>query len=94
LVESCAALRSGDPQFRGLLTVEGINFVDFKRIMDRAAAAGTRVENAAFSAYARTHSDSLKSVIVDETGPNGGYHLYFERDEVWLRADSKGRLDK
>jgi hypothetical protein len=83
-------------------TVKEINFVDFKRILEQAAAAGTRVEKsdaarwsacvaqyrvkeAGFVAYARSHSESLKPVIVDASGPNGGYYLYSDRDEVCLK---------
>jgi hypothetical protein len=83
-------------------TVKEINYVDFKRILEQAAAAGTRVEKAdasrwatyvtqnrvkeaGFLAYARSHSESLKPVIVDDAGPNGGYYLYSERDEVSLK---------
>jgi len=83
-------------------TVKEINYVDFKRILEQAAANGTRVEKsdksrwstyvtqnrvkeAGFSAYAKSHSESLKPVIVDEAGPSGGYYLYSERDEVCLK---------
>jgi hypothetical protein len=71
-------------------TVKEINYVDFKRILEQAMAAGTRVEKsntkrwtayvnehrikeAGFVAYARSHFESLKPVIVDEPGPSGGY---------------------
>jgi len=83
-------------------TVKEINFVDFKRELERAATAGTRVEpsdkarwtayvnrhrikEAGFGAYARSYSESLKSVIIDEPDPAGGYYLYSERDEVSLK---------
>jgi hypothetical protein len=83
-------------------TVLEINYVDFKRILEQAAALGTRVEKsdkarwsnyvtqnrvkeAGFIAYARSHSESLKPVIVDESGPAGGYYLYSERDEVCVK---------
>jgi len=83
-------------------TVKEINYVDFKRILERAAAGGTRVEpsdktrwtafvnahrvkEAEFHAYARSHSESLKPVIIDESGPDAGYYLYSERDEVCLK---------
>jgi hypothetical protein len=83
-------------------SVKEINYVDFKRILERAATTGTRVEvsdtarwnayvsqhrvkEAGFGAYARSHSDSLKPVIVDEPDPSGGYYLYSERDEVCLK---------
>jgi hypothetical protein len=83
-------------------TVKEINFVDFKRILEQAMAAGTRLEKsdkdrwsayvtqhrvkeAGFIAYARSHSESLKPVIVDDPGPSGGYYLYSERDEVCLK---------
>jgi hypothetical protein len=83
-------------------TVKEINYVDFKRILEQAAATGTRVEKAdasrwstyvaqnrvkeaGFLAYARSHSESLRPVIIDEPGPNGGYYLYSERDEVSLK---------
>jgi hypothetical protein len=83
-------------------TVKEINYVDFKRILERAAALGTRVElsdksrwsafvaqhrvkEAGFGAYARSHSDSLKPVIIDEPEPDGGYYLYSDRDEVCLK---------
>jgi hypothetical protein len=83
-------------------TVKEINYVDFKRILERAASTGTRIEasdktrwssfvaqnrvkEAGFNAYARSHSESLKPVIIDEPEPNGGYYLYSERDEVCLK---------
>lgn len=83
-------------------TVKEINFVDFKRMLEQALAAGTRVEKAdkqrwstfvsqqgvkeaGFHAYARSHSESLKPIIIDEPAPNGGYYLYSERDEVCLK---------
>ena len=83
-------------------TVKEVNYVDFKRILQQATAAGTRVEKgdksrwstyvtqnrvkeAGFFAYARSHSESLKPVIIDETGPNGGYYLVSERDEVCVK---------
>jgi len=83
-------------------TVKEVNFVDFKRILDRATNAGTRVEQsdsarwsafvaahrvkeAGFYAYARSHSESLKPVIIDEPEPDGGYYLYSVRDEVSLK---------
>ena len=83
-------------------TVKEINYVDFKRSLERAAVLGTRVEvsdkarwtafvaqnrvkEAGFHAYARSHSESLKPVIIDEPEPNGGYFLYSERDEVCLK---------
>lgn len=83
-------------------TVKEINYVDFKRILESALAAGTRVEKAdksrwttfvtqhrvkeaGFNAYARSHSESLKPIIIDEPAPNGGYYLYSERDEVCLK---------
>ena len=44
-----------------------------------------RVKEAGFIAYARSHSESLKPVIVDDPGPNGGYYLFSERDEVCLK---------
>jgi hypothetical protein len=83
-------------------TIKEINYVDFKRILDRAANSGTRVEasdkarwgafvtehrvkEAGFHAYARSHSDSLKPVVIAEPGPDGGYYLYSERDEVCLK---------
>jgi hypothetical protein len=83
-------------------TVKEINYVDFKRTLERAATAGTRVEaadkarwnayveanrvkEAGFMAYARSHSESLKPVIIDEPDPSGGYFLYSERDEVCLK---------
>jgi hypothetical protein len=83
-------------------TVKEINFVDFKRELERAATVGTRVEptdkprwtayvnqhrikEAGFGAYARSYSESLKAVIIDEPDPAGGYYLYSERDEVSLK---------
>jgi hypothetical protein len=83
-------------------TVKEINFVDFKRILERATTVGTRIEpsdkarwaafvalhrvkEAGFSAYARSHSESLKPVIIDEPEPNGGYYLYSNRDEVCIK---------
>ena len=83
-------------------TVKEINYVDFKRTLEQAAVAGTRVEKsdktrwtslvaqhrvkeAGFNAYARSHSESLKPIIIDEGAPNGGYYLYSERDEVCLK---------
>jgi len=83
-------------------TVKEINYVDFERMLERAAATGTRVEasdktrwaafvkehrvkEAGFHAYARNHSESLKPVIIAEAGPDGGYYLYSERDEVCLK---------
>jgi len=87
-------------------TVREINYVDFKRVLERAATIGTRVESsdrirweafvtahrvkeAGFSAYARSHSDSLRPVIIDEAEPNGGYYLYSDRDEVCLKWISR-----
>jgi hypothetical protein len=87
-------------------TVREVNYVDFKRILQRAATLGTRVEasdqtrwtafvaehrvkEAGFQAYARSHSESLKPVIIDEPEPNGGYYLYSERDEVSLKWISR-----
>jgi hypothetical protein len=87
-------------------TVREVNYVDFKRILQRAATLGTRVEasdktrwtafvaehrvkEAGFHAYARSHSESLKPVIIDEPEPNGGYYLYSERDEVSLKWISR-----
>jgi hypothetical protein len=92
----------GSPADMSRPTIKEINYADFKRILEQAAAAGTRVEKAdkarwtayvtqnrvkeaGFNAYARNHSESLKPVIVDESGPNGGYYLYSERDEVCLK---------
>jgi hypothetical protein len=83
-------------------TVKEINYVDFKRTLEQAAVAGTRVEKsdkvrwadcvaryrvkeAGFVAYARSHSESLKPIIVDDPGGVGGYYLYSERDEVCLK---------
>jgi len=83
-------------------TVREINYVDFKRTLERAATSGTRVEpsdktrwtayvnehrikEAGFKAYARSHSESLKPVIIDEAQPTGGYYLYSEADEVCLK---------
>jgi len=83
-------------------TVKEINYVDFKRILDRAATSGSRVEasdkarwtafvtehrvkEAGFHAYARSHPESLKPVIIAEPDPDGGYYLYSERDEVCLK---------
>jgi hypothetical protein len=50
-----------------------------------AYVAQNRVKEAGFNAYARSHSESLKPVIVDDPGPSGGYYLYSERDEVSLK---------
>jgi hypothetical protein len=83
-------------------TIKEINYADFKRILEKAAIGGTRIEasdktrwsafvtenrvkEAGFHAYARTHSDSLKPVIIAEPEPDGGYYLYSERDEVCLK---------
>jgi hypothetical protein len=83
-------------------TVKEINYVDFKRVLERAAISGSRVEaadkarwsafvkehrvkEAGFQAYARSHSESLKAVIIEEPEPDGGYYLYSERDEVCLK---------
>jgi hypothetical protein len=83
-------------------TVKEINYVDFKRILQRAVTVGTRIEpsdkarwaafvnahrvkEAGFHAYARSHSESLKPVIIDEPEPDGGYYLFSERDEVCLK---------
>jgi hypothetical protein len=83
-------------------TIKEVNYVDFKRILERAANLGTRVEasdktrwaafvtqnrvkEAGFHAYAKSHSETLKPVIIDEPEPNGGYFLYSERDEVCLK---------
>jgi len=108
-VVGCAIVRGypddrgcGSPADMSRPTIKEINFVDFKRILEQAAAAGTRVEKsdkarwsafvtqsrvkeAGFIAYARSHSESLTPVIVDDSGPNGGYYLYSERDEVCLK---------
>jgi len=82
--------------------VREVNYVDFKRILERATNNGTRVEpsdaarwaafvaanrvkEAGFHAYARSHSESLKPVIIDEAEPDGGYYLYSVRDEVSLK---------
>jgi hypothetical protein len=83
-------------------TVKEINYVDFKRILERSAISGTRIESsdrprwtafvtehrvkeAGFHAYAKSHSETLKPVIIDEPEPSGGYYLYSERDEVCLK---------
>jgi hypothetical protein len=83
-------------------TIKEINFVDFKRLLEKATALGTRVEKsdpsrwaafvaqhgvkeAGFHAYARSHSESLKPIVIDEPAPSGGYYLYSERDEVCLK---------
>jgi hypothetical protein len=91
-------------------SVKEINYVDFKRILQRAAVGGTRVEpsdrsrwaafvnanrvkEAGFYAYAKSHSESLKPVIIDEPEPDGGYYLYSERDEVCLKWVSRAVSD-
>jgi hypothetical protein len=83
-------------------TVKEINYVDFKRILERAATTGSRIEpsdkarwgayvtanrvkEAGFQAYAKSYSETLKAVIIDEPEPHGGYYLYSERDEVSLK---------
>ncbi len=83
-------------------SVKDINFVDFKRLLDKATVNGTRVEKsdkerwsafvnkhgvkeAGFMAYSRAQSESLKPVIIDESGSNAGYYLYSDRDEVCLK---------
>jgi hypothetical protein len=95
-------VRVREPRMMSRPTVKEINYVDFKRILERAATTGTRVEaadkarwsvyvsefrvkEAGFHAYARSHSDSLKAVIIAEPEPDGGYYLYSERDEVCLK---------
>ena len=50
-----------------------------------AFVAQHRVKEAGFHAYAKSHSESLKPVIIDEPEPNGGYYLYSDRDEVCLK---------
>ena len=50
-----------------------------------AYVAEHRVKEAGFHAYARSHSDTLKPVIIAEPEPVGGYYLYSVQDEVCLK---------
>lgn len=50
-----------------------------------AFVAEHRVKEAGFAAYAKNYSESLKPVIIDDRGPDSGYYLVSDRDEVCLK---------